>query len=142
MHRSDLHMSPNCRNICISLPLHTPTQNSFFSPFKPLLQKTLNVVPSTMTFMCFTLLHLSLNVLLTLNAGNNLLSFTSHPGWMNHAESLRVHFNISKYSDMNAADNFKVWSVLQTLNMLFLTKRVLARGDYKDRCYRGLQESN
>lgn len=85
---------------------------------------------------------LSLNAMLALNAGNNLLSFTSHPGWMNHAESLRVHFNISKYSDKDAADNFKVWSILQSSNKLFLTKHVLARGDYKDKCYRGLQASN
>ncbi len=68
--------------------------NTFFILFKPFLQKTLNVVPSTRTFMCFTLLLLSSNVLLTFNTGNNLLSFISHPRWMNHAESLRVNFNI------------------------------------------------
>lgn len=109
-HRSYLHMSPNCRHICISLPLYTPTSIRFF-PLRAFPSK----ISKCRSFNGDFHMLLSLNAMLTLNAGNNLLSFTSHPGRMNHAESLRVHFNISIFQNtpsrtLQIASRFGVFS--------------------------------
>lgn len=124
--QSDLHMWSNCRNICISLTLHNALHI-----FKDCKKTTPDVVPSAGTFMCFFLLLLSLNAIFTLIFENNLLSYHIMGEWIMLTLKNTLDRDTAEKFNFQHRHLFKVWSVLQSLNMLFLTRRLLARGDYR-----------